>query len=722
MAVPADLTILDISGKYVMNKSLTDPRTDTILALQGVGWLKRKAISYGTVTLSVKHYKEDDVECIDIDQTITGGIPGTSETRRLIWTERELEDGVFGFVIGKSRRIKVDELDIEFLKEGWTADTLEHGVVQSYVESDTPKSGTTWIANQTWGMEEIDGERRYVRHVKFTGPQNEDIEARLVYDYPPSPLLDIDAHVAGKHIVVPIESTLIKSTRHLTSPWLLLFLGAVYIIGLAFFSRSQSFLTPPSSFIGCTSTYWLANNQCGQDGSGCGPFDDSAFDFRCPAQCGNVILQNPRTVGNEQIAFKPLVVGGGDANRTYRGDSFICAAAIQAGVISGSKGGCGTLQLAGNFTDFLPFTSHGLTSIGFPTVFPISFRFSSSTSLSHCTDLRDAALAFNILVTCALFILLRPKPIVLYWCLVCIGFWHVALFSQPQGPPPKLDVAFGSFLPVLFIAYAFWRLAFRFVMPAFSRAPLESCVLYLGGFWVGILNNLTFDKLPLSRLTGSDVTKRNGAITTLVVILVIIVVLAINQVRVVRKTGWLPHYLGWYILGGLVTLVLAFLPGLSLRLHHYIIPMIIIPGTAFPTRLSAIYQGLLLGLFLNGTAAFGFDSILQTPDDLRQDAPLGSDLPDFITNSTNYNTNIPFANQTLFWAPLIEGWDGFALLVDDVQRYAGTALNFSLASLNASIPHFFRLAYTEDGAAGDFTMPGVLWPNGTWQDPLPGPS
>ena len=287
-----------------------------------------------------------------------------------------------------------------------------------------------------------------------------------------------------------------------------------------------------------------------------------------------------------------------------------------SGVISAKKGGCGTLDLLGNFTNFLPFTSHGLTSLGFPTVFPVSFRFSNHTNLTHCSDLRDAALAFNILITCALFILLRPKPIVLYWSLVCIGFWHVTLFSQPQGPPPALDVAFGTFLPALFVAYAFWRLAFRFVLPAFSKAPLESCILYLSGFWVGVLNNLTFDKLPLSRLTSSDLTKRRGAITTLVVMLVIIIILVINQIRVVRKTGWLPYYLAWYIAGGLVTLVIALLPGLSLRLHHYIIPMIILPGTAFPTRLSAIYQGLLLGLFLNGTAAFGFASILQTPSDV----------------------------------------------------------------------------------------------------------
>jgi hypothetical protein len=39
-----------------------------------------------------------------------------------------------------------------------------------------------------------------------------------------------------------------------------------------------------------------------------------------------------------------------------------------------------------------------------------------------------------------------------------------------------------------------------------------------------------------------------------------------------------------------------------------------------------------------------------------------------------------------------EGWVGFSLLVDDVERYAGAALNYSLAALQAGIPHFFRLA------------------------------
>lgn len=289
---------------------------------------------------------------------------------------------------------------------------------------------------------------------------------------------------------------------------------------------------------------------------------------------------------------------------------------FNSGIISNSRGGCGSLALTGNFTEFLPLVANGLTSIGFDTVFPLSFRFLGSTPLSHCDDMRDDALAFNILITCLLFVVLRPKPIILYWCLVCIGFWHVVLFSQPQGPPPPLDIAFGSFLPALFIAYAFWRLAFRFVFPVFSKIPLEGCILYLGTFWVGVLSNLIFDKIPISRLTSSDLHKRSGAIAALLIIILVVFVIAVNQVRVIRKTGWLPFYLKWYILGGLVVLVLALLPGLQLRVHHYITAMVLIPGTAFPTRLSAMYQGLLLGMFLNGGAAFGFDSILQTGADV----------------------------------------------------------------------------------------------------------
>ena len=145
------------------------------------------------------------------------------------------------------------------------------------------------------------------------------------------PLLDVNINSRGHKISLPIEKAMVKATRRLTSPILFVVLAIGYITGLAFFSRAQSFLVPADSVVGCTSTFLRANNQCGLDGQDCIPANRTqTIDFRCPAQCANVILQNPRAVGNEKIAFKPLIVGGGDSEGTYRGDSFVCAAAQQA--------------------------------------------------------------------------------------------------------------------------------------------------------------------------------------------------------------------------------------------------------------------------------------------------------------------------------------------------------------------------------------------------------
>lgn len=539
----------------------------------------------------------------------------------------------------------------------------------------------------------------------------------------PKPWLDFDLTRRNHRLYLPIESTWIRVSRPLTHPLLFALLVAAYIIGFAFLTREQWFLTPADSFLDCSSTFWLANSRCGLDGVDCAPFDDMSYDIRCPASCSNLILQNPRTVGDEELAYKPLIVGGGDANHTYRGDSFICAAAVQAGHIDDSKGGCARLSLTGNFTDFIGTTANALESIGFPTIFPSSFRFADSTSLSHCVDIRWPVLAFNAIISYIVFAVLRPPPIARFWSLICIGYWHVGLFSQPNGSPPSLSTLFETFLPCLFISYVLWRVAFRWVIPAFERAPLEGGVWFCGPFWVGLLTGYTTDKLPLQRLYAPDLAKRSGAVVTLVVIILVVVAAVINQLRVIRKTGWVWHYVKWYVIGALVVMVLALLPDLNLRIHHYFLALVLLPGTAWPTRPSAVYQGFLLGLFLNGAAAYGFDSILQTTDELRDDATIGSDLPSLLTNSSSYNASIPWSNQTLQWARLPNSdWDGFVLLVDDVERYAGDALNFSLSVFNDTLPHFFRLALSSSGIVGDFTNAATLFPNGTFVDPEPGAS
>jgi hypothetical protein len=44
--------------------------------------------------------------------------------------------------------VKADELAHDFLKNSWIPEAIETGVIQSYVISDTAKSGRTWTAEQ----------------------------------------------------------------------------------------------------------------------------------------------------------------------------------------------------------------------------------------------------------------------------------------------------------------------------------------------------------------------------------------------------------------------------------------------------------------------------------------------------------------------------------------------------------------------------------------------
>lgn len=102
-----------------------------------------------------------------------------------------------------------------------------------------------------------------------------------------------------------------------------------------------------------------------------------------------------------------------------------------------------------------------------------------------------------------------------------------------------------------------------------------------------------------------------------VIIAILLVILVLNQMRVIRRTRELPVYVGYYVLGGLTILVLDLLPGLTFRLHHYVFAMLLIPGTAFPTRISALLGAFLLGMFLNGVSRWGYASILQTAAEVR---------------------------------------------------------------------------------------------------------
>ncbi|KAF7932394.1 hypothetical protein BELL_0687g00070 [Botrytis elliptica] len=192
MAAGPEVSLKDLTGNWVMNKTLSDD-TDPVLALQGIGWWTRKAISLATVTLHVKQYiDENQIPHIDIDQTATGGLKGTSEYRVLDWSVRTHEDHLFGKIAAQSRFCTLEQAaefdDDAFLRDGWLEGEEENSGPegQRHVQSYAVNEEKGWTANQIWGFAIIDGKRYYTRRV-VVKKGNEVLKIRLVYNYQGKP-------------------------------------------------------------------------------------------------------------------------------------------------------------------------------------------------------------------------------------------------------------------------------------------------------------------------------------------------------------------------------------------------------------------------------------------------------------------------------------------------------------------------------------------------------
>ena len=496
--------------------------------------------------------------------------------------------------------------------------------------------------------------------------------------------------------------------------------------------RIEGYGTPTP--IWCGANYWSRGNRCGLDGNNCRPFDNATFTFKCPAFCKRMQVLEPYAVGDQQLLYEPLVVGGpaeegGEA--IYRADSFLCQAAIHAGVVSNEKGGCGVVELAGEHDDFKGSKRHGIKSASFPSTFPKSYRFVTGLDSECAKDLRWPLLAVTVIWTTILS-LTTTSPSVFFFSIFTMLFLHVGLVSDKpdvSDPYALASIFLGRFLPAAFIGSVVYRYCARPQLKGLT-AQVEKTVLYLGGAWVGALNNYTFDYIPISRLTPHDIKQQPGAVLSLVLIVVSLLAIAIGQVFYLRLAGLLPRYLALYATFVLGLIVCVAIPGLNLRIHHYILSLLLIPGTALQTRPALLYQGILIGLFVNGIARWGFDSIMQTPAALLGDGQLKSLLPP-ITALASSVSNITFAWP---WPPP-DFYDGISVLVNDVERWRSYVGEDGDGEGWTYVPRareeaareegkevFFRFAWMAGSDAGDYTKAGVWEVDGSWKEMKPGPS
>ncbi|KAF1913174.1 hypothetical protein BDU57DRAFT_521893 [Ampelomyces quisqualis] len=473
----------------------------------------------------------------------------------------------------------------------------------------------------------------------------------------------------------------------------------------------------------CTDTLWQRNNECGIDGVNCHPFSNRTFAFRCPAKCSGVRVLNPRHVGPIDVNYRPLVIG----DQIYRGDSFMCGSAIHAGIISES-GGCGRIRLVGAHQDFPSTSQHGIESIAFDSHFPLSYSISKDESFSCKSDPRSGLLLVSLLVTIILTVL-STSPLVFFPIFVLI-FAHVSFVSDPPNAslrnitvlPDHISMFAKRLLPAFFVIVVIYRAVIRKTLAGLT-AHFEKAFFWLGGFWIGALSNYTFDWIPISRLTAHDLQQQPGAKLALAIIILILLLVVIGQAYAFWLEGRLLRHLGLYGLFISAILLCLLIPGVNLRIHHYIIALLLLPGTSLQTRSSLLYQGILLGLFVNGVARWDFDSVLQTSEALRADAILNSIVP--VGLSPVIDAGAEGLALTLTWARPPTLMDGISVLVNDVERsriwlderdFSEEIKEFRWTrSPDTHANEYFRWAYVKDGRTLDYSSAGILLSNGTWK-------
>ncbi|KAL2266291.1 hypothetical protein VTJ83DRAFT_5643 [Remersonia thermophila] len=485
--------------------------------------------------------------------------------------------------------------------------------------------------------------------------------------------------------------------------------------------------------ISCGAAYWAPGNGCGLNGVDCRPFSDGGFPFRCPANCASYLVLNPRAVGDQEIIYRPLVIGGppadgSDGPAVYRGDSHICSAAIHAGVISNAHGGCGVVRLVGQQARFNSTKRNGIASVGFDSYFPLSYTFEPGIQC-RSSDPIWSLLSVSVVFS-AVFSFFVTSPALYFFPLFAILYWTVGMATDTpnhRDMASLFSIEIGRFLPASFVAWVMYdRMGVRRTLQGLT-AQVEKTVLWLGAAWVGALTNHTLDFIPIQRLTPRDLNQQPGARAALAIIVIILAAIVVVQVWFLRQEARLVRFLKLYALLVALLLVGILLPDLNLRIHHYILALLLLPGTAIQIRPSLLYQGLLIGLFVNGIARWGFDPILQTDLALRGDAPLESPLP-AIRAPVIANGSITFAWDP---PPALYGYDGISVLVNDVERFRTYFYDNATDIVTnvtwtrepgRAVKEYFRFAWMEGSGRGDYTKAGTWDEKGEWTTMAPGPS
>ncbi|TPX78603.1 hypothetical protein CcCBS67573_g00127 [Chytriomyces confervae] len=405
--------------------------------------------------------------------------------------------------------------------------------------------------------------------------------------------------------------------KHLKHPAVHFLYTAIIVTALVLFTRFSSYSATVSNYgavqtASCAAAF-MSETGCGNlNSADCEPFDQSIA-IRCPAGCVSQLAWNFLYVGPSAVQYVPFVVG---SSNTYRGDSWICSAAIHAGVLSNSKGGCVVAKLSPSQSEtYQASSANGIASVAFNSSYPSTLSFESlkESDTAFCADLGFVSEGFFVPFL-MLFPLLNVSRKHLFWnTLIWIFLYWTFVSPDTSRADDKIAKYLASLLPAIAVLYCLYVHIVRYTMPKPNKYPLES-ILWVGFIWLGFhLDMLSNYGNGLPTLSFSANNFKNSAqLPALIVIICVVLLLGLNFTYWHWKQNTMFPLVVFYVVYFTVYFSLPKIVGLSIHVHHYIFSLLLLPFTRLRLRLALFSQALLLGLMLQGVLKFGFASPFDT--------------------------------------------------------------------------------------------------------------
>lgn len=178
MEAPGQAKILDVSGRWLLNRSLSDS-TEASFALQGIPWIVRKIINFASLELQYVQLPPppgSTAARFGFKQTVSPG--GFNTSNEYIFDGQKRVDTVpiFGEISARCRYIRGGELAEHVA--GLSGADVDDMAILEVIQSEA----MGWSASTVWVFEAVGGERRLVKHNTTT--KGEQVEkARIVFDY-----------------------------------------------------------------------------------------------------------------------------------------------------------------------------------------------------------------------------------------------------------------------------------------------------------------------------------------------------------------------------------------------------------------------------------------------------------------------------------------------------------------------------------------------------------